>query len=76
MAEEFFTQADDEQFKSWLAQHSHGFYLNEGQVGNVKRSQGGMMLHKAACYHLGDGAGIISTTYAKAASHDRQELFD
>ena len=74
MVEKFLTQAQDQLFKDWLAQHPHGFYLNEGSRGNIERGAGGMIVHKVGCHHLGTGEGVISTTYAKAASDDRDEL--
>lgn len=74
MAEEFLTQSEDQRFKTWMVQHPRGVYLNEGRVGNIKRSQGGMILHKVGCYHLGDGEGVISTTYAKVGADDVQDL--
>ncbi len=74
MAKTFLTQADDEQFKQWMAEHPNGFYLNETQVGNIKHGQGGVILHKVSCHHLGNGEGIISTTYAKVADEDREAL--
>jgi len=74
MVKEFLTQAEDQQFKQWMAQHPDGYYLNEGLAGNIRRGKGGMMLHKVGCHHLGTGEGVITTTYAKAASEDRREL--
>jgi len=32
------------------------------------------VLHKVSCHHLGTGEGVISTTYAKVASDDREQL--
>jgi hypothetical protein len=74
MLRKFLTQADDEQFKFWMVKNSNGFYLNEGQVGNIKRGAGGMILHMVSCHHLGNGEGVISTTYAKVAADSPQEL--
>lgn len=74
MVDLFLTQACDQQFKSWLKQHPHGFYLNERIVGNINRGAGNMIMHKVGCHHLGDGAGIISTTYAKVASDVKENL--
>ena len=75
MAEKFMTQAEDETLlKCRMVHHPNGFYLNEGQVGNIRRGQGGMILHKVSCPHLGNGEGVVSTTYAKVAADDRQEL--
>jgi hypothetical protein len=62
-------------FKSWLINNSNGFYLNEGSRGNIKRGSGKMILHIVGCKHLGMGEGVISTTFAKAASSDIQQLF-
>ena len=69
-----FSTDDDQAFKSWLARHPNGFYLNEGAVGNIKRGSGGTILHKVGCHHLGDGAGINSTTYAKVADDSLDAL--
>lgn len=74
MVEKFLTQAQDQQFKDWLAQHPHSLYLNEGARGNIERGSGEMILHKVGCHHLGKGEGVVSTTYAKAACDNRDEL--
>jgi hypothetical protein len=74
MVEEFAGATQDQQFKDWLQRHPHGFYLNEGSVGNIQRGAGGMILHRVGCHHLGGGEGVISTTYGKAASDDLEEL--
>ncbi len=76
MVEQFIGQAKDQEFKDWLAQHPHGFYLNERMTGNLMRGQGEMILHKVGCHHLGTGEGVISTTYAKAGSDNREELIE
>ncbi len=74
MIEQFLTQAHDQAFKDWMTQHPHGFYLNEGSPGTIRRGEGTMILHKVGCFHLGTGEGVISTTYAKAAADDPHEL--
>jgi len=74
MVQEFLTQEQDQLFKDWLAQHQHGFYLNERERGNIVHGVGATVLHKVGCYHLGTGEGVISTTYAKVASDDREQL--
>ena len=74
MTEQFLTQAEDQRFKYWLTRHPNGFYLNERSRGIIRRGQGEMVLHKVGCHHLGCGEGVISTTYAKAASDDMEEL--
>jgi hypothetical protein len=67
MVEEFLTQERDQEFKNWLLQHPHGFYLN-------KRTNDEVMLHKVGCFHLGFSEGCSSTTKFKVGSDDREEL--
>jgi hypothetical protein len=74
MVEQFLTQAEDQQFKNWLVGHSNGFYLNERDQGNIRHGRGEMVLHRVGCHHLGNGEGVCSTTYAKAASDSREDL--
>lgn len=76
MVHQFLTQAHDQQFKDWLTQHPHGFYLNEGSMGTILRGEGRMILHRVGCHHLGMGEGVVSTTYAKVATDDREELLE
>lgn len=67
---------DDQAFKDWMKQHQNGFYLNEGDMGTIRRGTGKMILHKVGCSHLGDGEGVVSTTYAKVAADDYADLVD
>ncbi len=69
MVEQFVGQAKDQEFKDWLAQHPHSFYLNQ-------RGQSEVMLHKVGCFHLGTGEGYNSTANFKAGSDNRAELIE
>lgn len=71
---QFTKQAEDQQFKDWLAQHPHGFYLNVRRRGNLERGQGQIMLHKVGCYHVGTGEGFTTTTNAKVVCDSQKEL--
>jgi prevent-host-death family protein len=64
---EFTTSAENADFKGWLRDHRHGFYLNE-------RSRGAMMLHRVGCHHIGSGEGFSTTSNAKAAADSREAL--
>ena len=74
MIEEFLTQADDSSFREWRKQNANGFYLNEGQPGNIKHGAGKMILHRVSCHHLGSGESFVSTTYGKAVSSSHDAL--
>ena len=56
----------DEQFKQWQENNETAFYLNI--VG------GKAVLHRADCWHLGDGKGMNSTKNAKVCADDPQDL--
>ncbi|HEY3284684.1 MAG TPA: hypothetical protein VGN26_20620 [Armatimonadota bacterium] len=70
----FVSQKDDLEFRKWKTQNPHGFLANEKEQGMLKRGNGELILHKAACPHLVVPEGQCSTSYAKVACTDRSEL--
>ena len=56
----------DKQFKDWQKNNEDAFYLNV--IGKFA------MIHKANCWHLGEGAGISSTGNSKICSNDSEDL--
>lgn len=62
----FLGNTADKQFKKWQSENAEAFYLN------IRGKKA--MLHKATCWHLGDGEEINSAKNAKVCSSVSEEL--